>query len=83
MKVAIPPEFERFAREQVAAGHVTSEEEAVATALRGYLEDLQTLQGLLTPALAAADRGELVDGEAFMSELLEETRAIVEAAQAR
>ena len=83
MKVAIPPEFERFAREQVAGGHVTSEEELVAIALNGYLDDVQALQDLLGRAIAAADRGELVDGEIFMSELMEETRAMVAAARAR
>ena len=76
MKVVIPPEFEQFAREQVAAGRGTSEEEVVATALRDYLEDVRALQDLLGPALAAADRGDLVDGETFMSEMLEETRTI-------
>lgn len=34
MRVAIPPEFERFAREQVRAGAVVFEETAVADAPR-------------------------------------------------
>ena len=37
MQVAIPPEFEAFAREQVEAGTYASTEEAVAVALRDYL----------------------------------------------
>ena len=82
MKVTIPPEFEQFAREQVTAGHLASEEEAVAIALRGYLDDVRALQDRLAPALAAADRGEVFDGEQFMNELSEETRAMVAAAQA-
>ena len=55
----------------------------MAIALNGYLDDVQALQDLLGPAIAAADRGELVDGEIFMSELMEETRAMVAAARAR
>ena len=34
MDIVIPPEFERFAREQVEAGAVSSEEEAVGDGLR-------------------------------------------------
>ncbi len=82
MEVAIPPEFERFAREQVAAGNVASEEEAVAVALRDYLDEVQALRALIDPELAALDRGEGVDGETFIRELLEETKAMVAAATA-
>ncbi len=82
MEVAISPEFERFAREQIAAGNVASEEEAVAVALRDYLDEVQTLRALIDPELAALDRGEGVDGETFMRELLEETKAMVAVATA-
>ena len=76
MNVPIPPEFETFARRQVQAGAVASEEEAVAVALRRYLQDIEELQALLDPALASLDRGEGVDGETFMRELLAETKAL-------
>ena len=68
------PEFVVFAREQVAAGVVASEEEAAAAALRDYLHKMETLRALVDPALAALDRGDSVDGPAFMRELLEETK---------
>ena len=47
MNVPIPPEFERFARERVAAGAVASEEEAVAVVLRGYLDRVEELRALV------------------------------------
>ena len=77
MQVAIPPAFESFAREQIAAGHVGSEEEAVARVLRDYLDEVRVLRELVDPAIAAADRGDTADGETFMQELLAETKAMV------
>jgi putative addiction module CopG family antidote len=58
MNVSIPPEFEAFAREQVAAGRYSSEAEVVADALRQYLADRKTLLALLDPAIEQLDRGE-------------------------
>jgi putative addiction module CopG family antidote len=58
MNVAIPPESEAFAREQVAAGRYASEAEVVADALKQYLADREALLALLDPALAQLDRGE-------------------------
>ena len=76
MNVAIPPEFERFAREQVEAGAVASEEEAVAAALREYLADLVELRVMVEAGFASVTRGEGVDGEVAMRDLIEETRAL-------
>ncbi len=74
MNVVIPPEFERFAREQVEAGHVASEEEAVASALRDYLAQIKELRALMKPAMDESNRGEDVDGETVLNELIEDTR---------
>ena len=76
MMVAIRAEFASFAHEQVAAGVVASEEEAVAVALRGYLADLKALRALVDPELEALDRGDPVDGGTFMRDLLDETEAM-------
>lgn len=43
MNVPIPPEFEAFARTQVAAGRYASEAEVVAEALKQYLADPEGL----------------------------------------
>lgn len=58
MNVSIPPEFEAFAREQVAAGHYASEADVVADALRRYLADRETLLALLNQGIEQLDRGE-------------------------
>jgi putative addiction module CopG family antidote len=56
--ISIPPEFEAFAREQVAAGRFPSEAEVVADALRQYLADREASLALLDPAIGQLDRGE-------------------------
>jgi putative addiction module CopG family antidote len=71
MQVAIPPEFEAFAREQVEAGTFASTEEAVAVALRDYLARLEELRALIDEGL---NSGDPVDGETFLSELLAEPK---------
>jgi putative addiction module CopG family antidote len=58
MNVSIPPEFEAFAREQVASGRYSSEAEVVADALKQYLADREALLAWLDPAIAQLDRGE-------------------------
>jgi putative addiction module CopG family antidote len=58
MNVPIPPEFEAFARTQVATGRYASEAEVVAAALKQYLADREALLALLDPAIEQLDRGE-------------------------
>ena len=58
MNVSILPEFEAFAREQVAAGRYASEADVVADALKRYLADREALLALLDPAIGQLDRGE-------------------------
>jgi putative addiction module CopG family antidote len=65
MNVPIPPEFEAFAREQVASGRYASEAEVVADALKQYLADRAALLALLDPAIEQLDRG---DGRPFDAE---------------
>jgi putative addiction module CopG family antidote len=55
--VPIPPEFEAFAREQVAAGRYASKAEVVAEALKQYLAGHEGLLALLDPAIEQLDRG--------------------------
>ena len=72
MNVRIPPEFERFPRERVAAGAVESAEKAVSVVLRDYLDRPGELRRLVDPALAELDRGDSVDGPEFMAKLFAE-----------
>ncbi len=73
MHIAVPPEFEAFAREQVAAGAFASEEEVVVAALRNHLVRVEELRALIDEGDAS---GGFVDGETFLRELLEETKAL-------
>lgn len=75
MSATIPPEFEAFARQQVEAGAFASEQEAVDAALKGYVDDFYELRASIQQGLDELDRGEGIDGETFMRELIEETRA--------
>jgi putative addiction module CopG family antidote len=65
MNVPIPPEFEAFAREQVAAGRYAAEADVVGDALRQYLADREALLALLDPAIEELERGQgrLFDAE--------------------
>lgn len=75
MNVALPPEFEAFARDQVAAGTAASVEEAAAVALRSYLAQVDQLRAAVDEGLADLERGDVVEAEPFMRELIDETRA--------
>jgi hypothetical protein len=56
-----------------ALGVDAGTEEAVAVALRDYLARLEELRALIDEGL---ESGDPVDGETFLRELLEETRAL-------
>ena len=72
MQVAIPPEFELFAREQVEAGAFSSEEAAVAAALREHLARVEELRDDVRRGIASLDRGEGLDGQAALQSLIED-----------
>lgn len=75
MDVAIPPEFENFARAQVEAGVYASEADAVAAALRDHLARVEDLRAEVDPSMAEADRGEVSDARAVMRDLAARARA--------
>ena len=74
MQVAIPPEFELFARQQVEAGAFPSEEAAVAAALRDHLARVGDLRDDIQRGIASLDRGEGLDGETAITALMESIR---------
>lgn len=61
MNAPIPPEFEA---------------EAVTGVRLSCLKHVDEVRALVDPALAEIERGEVVDGDAFMRELIAETRII-------
>ena len=77
MNVSLTPQLERFVNTKVKSGRYNSASEVVREALR-LLEDHETIRtsqlaGLrrrIDESMAALDRGEGIDGEQFMSELI-------------
>ncbi len=53
---------------------MASEAEAVAHVLMRYLKHVEDVRALVDPATSEADRGEGMDGDAFMRALIEESR---------
>jgi putative addiction module CopG family antidote len=74
MNVAIPPEFEAFAREQVEAGTFASAEEAVAMALHDYLARLEEQRALIDEGL---ESGQPIDGRAVFDRIEAELEAMI------
>jgi antitoxin ParD1/3/4 len=77
LNVSLTPELERFVQSRVATGRYQTASEVVREGLR--LLELQerdreeahkTLKQKLQRAAAEADTGDLVDGEAFMDQLI-------------
>ncbi|MEZ4697775.1 MAG: type II toxin-antitoxin system ParD family antitoxin [Rhodothermales bacterium] len=76
MNVSVGPEFEDYVRAKVESGDYASASEVVRDGLRLLREKeallearLQTLRGEIQKGIDRADRGELKDGEAVMTEL--------------
>lgn len=76
MNVNLTPELEKLVQQKVASGLYNNQSEVVREALRLMVEQdrvreaqLDHLRASLTRGLAEADRGELLDGAAVVSEL--------------
>ena len=77
MNVNLTPQLERFVHKKVGSGRYNSASEVVREALR-LLElqenvraaQLGELRGRIDKGLASLDRGEGIDGDAFMAELI-------------
>jgi len=82
MNVELTPELEKLVETKVRSGRYLSASEVVRDALR-LLEardearavKLSDLRGHMDRAIAECDRDDMVDGEAFMSQMIEELDA--------
>ncbi len=75
MEIHLTPEQQAFIQTQLASGAYASEEAVVAAALekmRQHEEYVAWLKKEIDIGIAAADRGELFDGEEVINELLAE-----------
>jgi len=79
MNVSLTPELEKLVQAKIESGRFRSASEVVEKALR-LLEQqeidretaLKELHARMDQALEEADRGEVVDGEEFMQQMLDE-----------
>lgn len=78
LNVSLTPELERFVQARVASGRYQTASEVVREGLRllevqeRHREEVyKALKQKLQRAAAQAESGDLVDGEAFMDELIE------------
>jgi len=78
MNVSLTPELEWLVADQVASGRYQSASEVVRQGLRLLDEQesrrkaaLDELRELISAGLAEAKRGELLDGEQFVADLLQ------------
>ena len=79
MNVSLTPELEKIVQAKVRSGRYTSASEVVREALR-LLEQhdnlravhLKELRSRIDHGLAAMDRGEGIEGEKFMQQMLDE-----------
>ena len=82
MNIYLSPELEQLVQTKVQTGGYTSPSEVVGEALRLMAQRdeartirLQDLRGRIDLSLSQADRGEGVDGEVFMQELIDDLDA--------
>jgi antitoxin ParD1/3/4 len=79
MDISLTPEIEQFIHDHIKSGRYLSASEVVREGLRllnerefYYQGRLAELQKEITIGVEQADRGELLDGEAVMQELMQE-----------
>ena len=74
MTVQLSPEQQRWLEAQVAAGHFSSLEEAVAVAISDLMatseDDLDWAKPLVEAGLAELERGEGIPGDQAMKDIL-------------
>jgi antitoxin ParD1/3/4 len=82
MNISLTPELEQFVREKVDSGRYLSASEVVREGLRLleereqlYQAKLDKLRQEIAVGVEQSDRGEVVDGEAVIQELLSEIEA--------
>ncbi|MDY6783856.1 MAG: type II toxin-antitoxin system ParD family antitoxin [Cyanobacteriota bacterium] len=78
MNIRLKPEHEQFIQSQVASGNFTDREEVIDTAFRllkklqgEYKQWIEETRNKIDIGIAELDRGEGLDGEIVLSEILE------------
>jgi antitoxin ParD1/3/4 len=81
MQISLKPERQKFIQEQIASGKFTEVEEVVDIALQileklnaDYAQWIEETREKVDVAIAELERGEGLDGETFVMEILEKFR---------
>jgi antitoxin ParD1/3/4 len=81
MAIVLKPEQERFIQSQIDAGQFSNPEQVIDTAFRlleqqsaEYLQWVNKVRGKIAIAKDEVARGELLDGEMFVNDILERFR---------
>ena len=73
MNVTLPPEQRKWIEAQVAAGHYSSMDEAIAVAIADLMaihnDDLAWAKPYVDEARASVERGDVISGEEFFRRL--------------
>jgi antitoxin ParD1/3/4 len=81
MKVTLKPDQERFIQSQIAKGQFTNVDEVIDVAFRlleklsgEYAEWVEETRQKVDVAIAEIERGDVLDGETFVSQILDKFR---------
>ena len=86
MNIQLKPEHEKFIQAQIASGNYNSEEEVVDIAFKlleklqsEYIEWIEETRQKVNVAIAEIERGEGLDGETIVNDILERFKKAREA----
>jgi hypothetical protein len=69
MTIPLPPQFQKWAEAEVAAGRAESVEQLAAQALEAHRRHVEKFRASLDAAVAEADRDGWIEGETFLSQM--------------
>jgi antitoxin ParD1/3/4 len=80
MNIKLPPEQQKWLEAQVAAGHYTSVDEALAVAVADLMtihgDDLTWAKPYVDQARVSVARGDVMSGEAYLNRLNEKLKSL-------
>lgn len=69
MTIPLPPQFQKWAEAEVAAGRAESVEKLAAEALEAHRLQVEKFRLSLDAAVAEADRDGWIEGESFLADM--------------
>lgn len=69
MTIPLPPQFQKWAEAEVAAGRADSVEQLATRALEAHRLHVESFRASLDVAISEADRDGWIEGDAFLAEM--------------